>query len=390
MAHEIAMPQMGVTMEAGTILKWLKQVGDPVRKEEPIMEIQTDKVNLEITSDVEGTLLAILVGEGTEAPVGTVLAYVGEPGEQVSGAVAPSAPAAATARRVRATPAARSRARAHGIGLETIRGSGPFGRIQARDVEAARTAAQAAPAVPAQPAPASAAVPESDYRDLPVTGVRKVIAERLAHPFHSTVPVLLTAEAIMDQADALLTRLSDDLQRKAGGRVGYLPLLIKAVTVALQAYPYMNAHWLDAKIRLFAPVHMGVAVAIDEGLTVPILRHAERKGIAAIAAEVSSLVSRARQGSLTLADLEGGTFTISNLGAYQIGHFAPVINPPQVAILGLGRAVTRPVVRDGQIVPLPVLPLSLVFDHRAVDGAPAAAFLDSIKDALEEPYRLLM
>lgn len=389
MAHEIAMPQMGVTMEAGTILKWLKQVGDPVRKEEPIMEIQTDKVNLEITSDVEGTLLAILVGEGREVPVGTVLAHVGQPGEQV--AVEAAAPPPPPAGRVRATPAARSRARSYGISLEAITGSGPAGRIQARDVEAARATEQPvqAPAQPA-PAPAPTAPPAGEYRDLPVAGMRKLIAQRLAHSFHSTVPVLLTAEATMDRADELLAQLGRDLERQTGGRVGYLPLLIKAVAVALRAHPHLNAHWLDEQIRLFNQVHMGVAVALEEGLAVPVLREADRKGIAAIATELSSLVTRARQSSLALTDLEGGTFTISNLGAYQIGHFAPVINPPQVAILGVGRAVIRPVVRHGQILALPVLPLSLVFDHRAVDGAPAAAFLDAVKAGLEEPYRMLM
>lgn len=407
MAFEIAMPRMGVTMEEGTVLKWLKRVGDTVDKEEPILEIETDKVTIVVPSDAEGVLLSIVVPEGKQVPVGTLLAWVGQAGEEVPGAKNSAAPVVAVgeeppkptptlgtavpelssgaAGRVRATPAARSRARVYGIELASLRGTSPSGRIHARDVEAAR-------AVPQGPVDARPAIPPSAMcHDVPVTGIRKVIAERMAQSFHSTVPVLLTAEIVMDRVEELLAQLGTEFQKKVDGKTGYLPLIVKAAGFALRAHPRMNAHWLGSAIRLFeGEIHIGVAVSLEAGLTVPVLKHADRKGLVEIASEVKALAVKARQGSLALSDLEGATFTISNLGAYHIGFFMPVINAPQVAILGVGQAVRKPVARDEKVQVLPVLPLSLVFDHRAIDGAPAAAFLDTIKLFLEEPFRMLL
>jgi pyruvate dehydrogenase E2 component (dihydrolipoamide acetyltransferase) len=221
--------------------------------------------------------------------------------------------------------------------------------------------------------------------------MRKVIADRMAQGFHSSVPVLLTAEVIMDRADDLLIQLGARFRKKTGGKAGYLSLVVKATGIALRTHPRLNAHWLGHAVRLFEDeVNIGIAVSLEEGIAVPVLRQADRMGLDEIAAGIGALSAKARQGLLALADLEGGTFTISNLGGHPIGFFMPVINPPQVAILGIGRAVRKPVVREGQIQALPVLPLSLVFDHRATDGVPAAAFLDAVKTALEEPYRLLM
>jgi len=394
MPFEIAMPQMGLTMEAGTILHWLKQVGDAVRREEPLLEIETDKTAVEVTSDAEGVLLAILVPEGKAVPVGTVLGWIGQAGDvvplasadaaapapsraaappPVSSAAEPATPSAPESR-VRATPAARSRARGAGVSLAAVRGTGPDGRIQARDVEAAR----------ATPAPTAA------YRDVPVTGVRKVIAERLSQSFHGSVPVLLTTEVAMDRAHDLLGQLEADFRAKTGGKLGYLPLIVKAAAIALRAHPRLNAHWMGHAIRLFEEIDIGIAVALDEGLIVPVLRRADRLSLVEIATAVAALADKARKGALLPAELGDGTFGVSNLGGHHIGFFMPVINPPQVAILGVGRAVQKPAIRDGQVRALPVLPLSLVFDHRAIDGEPAAAFLDAIKAALEEPYRLLM
>lgn len=388
MAAAVAMPRMGVTMEAGTVLRWLKRVGEPVALGEPLMEIQTDKVNLEVTSDVDGTLLAIVVPEGQEVPVGTTLAWVGAPAEAV-----PAPPG-----RPRASPSARARARERGVDLRQVTGTGPGGRIQARDVLAAAQApapasAPQAPApapAPQAPAPAPVAAAAAGDRDLPVAGVRRVIAERLARSFHSSVPVLLTTEVTMDRCADLLARIGPDLAGQAGGKAGYLPLVIRAVAAALRAHPSLNAHWLGDRIRRFAEVHVGVAVALDDGLVVPVLRRADRLGLGETAAQVQILAERARRGQLAPTDLEGGTFTVSNLGRYDVGFFMPVLNPPEVGILGVGRAGPRAVARDGQVTVLPVLPLSLVFDHRAVDGAPAAAFLAAVKGYLEEPYRLLL
>ncbi len=286
-----------------------------------------------------------------------------------------------------------------------MRGSGPGGRIQRHDVEGAQRAAaqargpapSALPAPVPAPAPIPAALPppspaaaRSTYRDAPVTGLRKVIAERMAQSFHGSVPVLLTSEAIMDRADDLLATVGAELAERSGGKVGYLPLVLEAAAFALRKHPALNAHWLGSAIRLFDDVDIGVAVARDDGLVVPVVRQVDRMRLGDLSAAVSALADRARRNALTVAEMEGGTFTVSNLGRYSVGHFMPVINPPQVAILGVGRASARPVARDGRVEVLPVLPLSLVFDHRAVDGAPAAALLDTIVSVLEEPRRLLL
>jgi pyruvate dehydrogenase E2 component (dihydrolipoamide acetyltransferase) len=252
-----------------------------------------------------------------------------------------------------------------------VRGTGPDGRIQARDVEAARAAA-----------PATGA-----YQDLPVTGMRKAIAERLARSFHDSVPVLLTTEVVVERARELVEDAGS--RAKSGVKAGYLPLIVKAVGLALRAHPALNAHWLGHTIRRFGTIDIGVAVSLDGGLVVPVLRGADRLDLAEIAGGIAALAEKARQGALNPAELTGGTFTVSSLGGYRIGFFMPVINPPQVAILGVGRMVQKPVVRDGRVQALPVLPLSLVFDHRAVDGAPAAAFLDAIGAALEAPLALV-
>lgn len=392
MAFEIAMPQMGLTMEAGTVLHWLKRVGDAVRREEPLLEIETDKTAVEVTSDAEGVLLAIVVPEGKEVPVGAVLGWIGQIGEvvpdasasaaalsrasgppPVSSAAEPATPST-PAGRVRATPAARARARAAGVSLAGMRGTGPDGRIQARDVDAAR-------AIPP---------PTAAYHDLPVTGVRRVIAERMTQGFHGSVPVLLTTEVAMDRAHELLGQLEGDFRAQIGGKVGYLPLIVKAAGIALRAHSRLNAHWLGHAIRLFGEVDIGIAVSLDGGLVVPVLRRADRMGLAELATGITALADKARQRALLPAELEGGTFTISNLGGHNVGFFMPVINPPQVAILGVGRVMQKPAIQDGEVKAIPVLPLSLVFDHRAVDGEPAAAFLDATKAALEAPYRLLI
>jgi pyruvate dehydrogenase E2 component (dihydrolipoamide acetyltransferase) len=399
MASEISMPQMGLTMEAGTVLQWRKRVGDAVHRDEVILEIETDKTAVEVTSDVDGVLLAIVVLEGEEVPVGTVLGWVGQAGEVVPGVSAGAAPVARSRvstsppvsaaavetasdpeGRVRATPAARARARAAGVNLAAVRGTGLDGRIQARDVGASRM-------LPLTP---FVAPPTAAYHDLPVAGMRKLIAKRLAQSFHGSVPVLLTTDVAMSRAHDLLGQLEADFGAKTGGKVGYLPLIIKAAGMALRGHPRLNGHWLGDAIRLFEAVDIGIAVSLEAGLVVPVLRNADRMGLAEIATGITALADKARQGSLLPAELEGGTFTISNLGGHNVGFFMPVINPPQVAILGVGRVVQKPAIQDREVKALPVLPLSLVFDHRAIDGEPAAAFLDAIKAALEAPYRLLV
>jgi pyruvate dehydrogenase E2 component (dihydrolipoamide acetyltransferase) len=377
-------------MESGTIVKWLKSEGDSVEKGEPLYELDTDKVTQEVEADSSGVLLKIAVQEG-EVPVGQTIAVIGEQGEEVPEVEEPEAPAreepqeaappqedgrppepvVATGGRVKASPLARRIARERGIDLAALSGTGPEGRIVAEDVERAVAAPAAAPA---------AAVPAGEVERRDLTSVRKTIARRLTEAWQ--IPVFqLQASADMTRVNALLERLrSDD-----GPRFTVTDVLTKVCAASLMRHREVNAQWTDDAILLFPAANVGIAVAAPQGLVVPVIHGAERLGLAEIAAARTDVVTRAREGKLQRADLEDGTFTISNLGMYRVESFTAVLNPPQAAIVAVG-AIEDRVVPDGV---RPMMTLTATFDHRAVDGAPAAEFLQSVKDFLEEPALLL-
>jgi pyruvate dehydrogenase E2 component (dihydrolipoamide acetyltransferase) len=400
-ANEVKLPRLGQGMESGTIVKWLKSEGEHVEKGEPLYELDTDKVTQEVEADFSGVLLRIAIDEG-EVPVGETIAVIGEEGEDVpeveerpeaaqdGGREAPAATSEQVAEikepqpavrsnggRVKASPLARRIARERGIDLAALSGTGPEGRIVAEDVERA----QAAPAA----APAAAPVPTGEVEQRELTSIRKTIARRLTEAWQ--IPVFqLVASVDMTRVNGLLERLRDE---EEGPRPTVTDVLTKAAAAALMRHREVNAQWTDDAILLFPTANIGIAVATEQGLVVPVIRSAELLRLAQIAAARADIVSRAREGKLQRADLEDGTFTISNLGMFRVERFTAVLNPPQAAIIAVGATEDRVVPVDGELAVRPVLTVSATFDHRAVDGAPAAGFLQTLKELLEEPGLML-
>ena len=385
MATEILLPQWGMEMQDGTIVKWLKNEGDPIQEGEPLVEIETAKLETELESIASGVVAHILVAEGSTVPIRTVLAIVAAAaGEEVSrpsappssiltpvtaspisvAEAAPSQPAKQMATQV--VPAARRLARQRGIDLEGVTGTGPGGRILIEDVETA---------IETQTGLAASI--------LPIKGMRQTIATRMLQSVLGMAQVTLTTEA--DVTDAM--RLREGLSRGwADGGLSPLHLVIKATARALREHPRMNAIQKENEVELVQSIDVGVAVALPEGIIVPTIGRTDEKSLAEIAKETRDLSTRAREGKTTYEEVTGGTFTITNLGAYDIDAFTPIINPPQVGILGVGRVLEKPVVYQGAITIRSMMVLSLTFDHRVIDGAPASEFLRSVKIHLEDPW----
>jgi pyruvate dehydrogenase E2 component (dihydrolipoamide acetyltransferase) len=384
-------------MESGTIVRWLKSEGEPVTKGEPLFELDTDKVTQEVEAEAAGVLLKIAVAEG-EVPVGQTVAFIGAEGEDVPevAAAAPAAEKEATTSepepepvveatqdaavasgngRIKASPLARRIARERGIELAGLRGTGPDGRIVAEDVERAEAGGPAAPpaAVPTAPA--------GEVERVPLSNVRKTIARRLIEAWQ--IPVFqLQASADMTRVNALVTRLRE---RDPELRVTVTDVLTKISAQALMRHREVNAEFTEDAILLHPSANVGLAVAAPQGLVVPVIRGAERLSLTEIAGVRADLVGRAREAKLRAEDLEGGTFTISNLGMYAVESFTAVLNPPQAAIVAVGATEERVVPLGGETVVRPMVTLTATFDHRAVDGAPAAAFLQTLKESLEDP-----
>ncbi|HEY2309671.1 MAG TPA: dihydrolipoamide acetyltransferase family protein [Gaiellaceae bacterium] len=397
MATEVILPRLGQGMESGTIVRWLKAEGEPVTKGDPLFELDTDKVTQEVEAEAAGVLLKIAVAEG-EVPVGQTVAFIGAEGEDVPEveAAAPAAekeaehsepapePAAEASHeaavasdngRIKASPLARRIARERGIELAAIRGTGPDGRIVAEDVERAEAGAPSAP--PLVSAPAST----GEVERVPLSNVRKTIARRLTEAWQ--IPVFqLQASADMTRVNALVGRLRE---RDPDLRVTVTDVLTKISAQALMRHREVNAEFTEDAILLHPSANVGLAVAAPQGLVVPVIRSAERLALTEIAGVRADLVGRAREAKLRAEDLEGGTFTISNLGMYAVESFTAVLNPPQAAIVAVGATEERAIPVDGEIAIRPMVTLTATFDHRAVDGAPAAAFLQTLTESLEDP-----
>jgi pyruvate dehydrogenase E2 component (dihydrolipoyllysine-residue acetyltransferase) len=396
-ASEVKLPRLGQGMESGTVTKWLKSEGDAVEKGEPLYEIDTDKVTQEVESDFAGVLLKIGLAEG-EAPVGQTIAWIGEPGEEIAAVVpepAPkavesvppepvpgtsvpgtvSAPQEANGGRIKASPLARRLARERGIDLATLRGTGPEGRIVAEDVERGVVAGPAAPV--AAPAP----VVVGEVERIPLTNIRKTIARRLTAAWQAPV-FQLTLSADMTRANELVAKARE---LNPAVRVTVTDVLTKVCGSALIRHRDVNVAFAEDALLRFPSANVGIAVAAPQGLVVPVLRSVERRSLVELAHARGEAVERARSNKLTAEDLDGGTFTISNLGMFGIEQFVAVLNPPQAAILAVGSTEERAVVVDDRIVARPMMTLTLTVDHRAVDGAEGADFLRTVKQFLEEP-----
>jgi pyruvate dehydrogenase E2 component (dihydrolipoamide acetyltransferase) len=391
---EVIMPMLGMAQETGKVLRWLKAEGEPVTKAEPLMEVETDKVTVEIEAPAAGTLAGVSAAEGEDVPVGRVIAYVLAAGEQlpatrndrdpapgVAAAAAAAAaaarndrdPAPGVARRQLASPKARRLARERGVPLHELAGSGPHGAVVAADVESFAAGAQASPA---------AAAPSG----IDVSTAWKTMARRMAASWQEVPHFYLSREVDATRLDGW----RDAVRRRAGYEgVTHTDLLVKIAAAALLEHPRVNASWQGGGLTASGRVNVGIAVATDDALVVPVLHDADRLELRQIAEQRADLVTRARERKLRLDDLESGTFTISNLGMFGIDSFGAVVNAPQAAILAVGRIADRVVAVDGAAAVRPTFALTLSLDHRAIDGAMGARFLDTLVSLVEEPAGLV-
>jgi pyruvate dehydrogenase E2 component (dihydrolipoamide acetyltransferase) len=427
-ATVIRMPALSDTMTEGVINKWNFKVGDTVKSDDSLADVETDKATMEVVGYEAGTLLYIGPKEGEAAPVNGIIAIVGKAGTDITPLLsddeaAPAATAAAahateapaeeaaaeTAEtsatddsRVKASPLARKVAKEKGINLNDVKGSAEGGRIIKKDVEEYKPAAKAAPvtasaaptpvAAPAASAPAAAPVVlptftgEEKYTEKAVTQMRKAISRRLSESLFTAPHFYVTMSIDMDQAVAARTRIND----VAPVKISFNDFVLKACAVALKQHPAINSSFLGDKIRTNEHVHIGVAVAVDEGLLVPVIKFADGKSLSRISAEVKDFAGKAKSKKLQPAEMEGSTFTISNLGMFGVDEFTAIINTPNACILAVSGIQQVPVVKNGAVVPGNVMKVTLSCDHRVVDGASGAAFLQTLKSLLEEPVRLLI
>jgi pyruvate dehydrogenase E2 component (dihydrolipoyllysine-residue acetyltransferase) len=397
------MPKLGMAMKKGKVKSWLVAEGGMVEKGAPLLEIMTDKINAVVEAPASGVLGRVLAAANSELPVGALLGLIGEQGEalNVPEGAAPSAPAstappssaaaatapvagasAAPAGEVLASPAARRLARNLGIDVALVPPSAPGKRITTEDVEAfaAASPAPAAAETAKAPEPVPAEAPAGEV--VPFEGIRQVVAEHLHESLQTMAQVTVSREAMVSGLASRRAQLAPGFEAATGLRLTYTDLLVETVARLLPEHRMLNASLDGDCIRIFDAVHMGIAVALEDGLIVPVIRDANSKSLVEIARDRTELAAKAQSGTLGLDEIEGGTFTISNLGAFGADSFTPIVNPPQCAILGVGRIVDKAVVVEGEVRVRPTMWLSLTFDHRLVDGAPAARFLQTLADRL--------
>ncbi len=409
MATTVVMEALSPTMEEGRLVEWKKQPGDAVAVGDVLAEVETDKAVMELVARAAGTLLAHAVTAGTTVPVGQALAHIGAVGEVVAAGAAQGAqgaqgaangrekpqaapvavaapPAPSAGGRLKASPLARRIAADRGLDLQAVTGTGPEGRIVLRDVETAGNAgtAPSAPLTPSRPhvlTPAAGAA----FTDVPLTQIRKTISKRLAQSIGPIPTFYLTAEADMTRA----AEAREGLNALGEGKVSFNDIVIKATALALRQHPACNAWWQEDRIRYWADVHVAMAVAVEDGLITPIIRHADRKTLREIGAEAKDLALRARERKLKPEEYTGATFSVSNLGMFDIDEFTAIINPPEAGILAVGRIADQAVAHEGQLAIRKRLRLTMSCDHRIIDGATGAQFLRTLVRMLENPLALV-
>ncbi|MEU1209988.1 dihydrolipoamide acetyltransferase family protein [Nocardia sp. NPDC005825] len=422
---EVTMPRLSDTMEEGVVAAWLKQVGDQVKAGEILAEIETDKALMELEAYEDGVLERIIAEAGARVPIGEAIAILGD-GSGSSSAPAPAAPTAAPApaapvaqsnptavngnggapavsadgERKKSSPLARKVAKELGVDITAVTGTGPGGRVTKLDVEnAGSTAASAAPTAPAAngSAPAASAVtaptavaPASgDYDEIPLTTIQRVSAQRLTESMQQAPHIYLTSAIDVTELLAFRAQINKTLEETGSGKVSVNDLLVKAVATALRLDPSVNVSFAGDKLLRHKAINIGIAVATDAGLFVPVIHDADRKSVSAIAAEGREKAGRARDRKLKGEDMSGGTFTISNLGMFGIEQFTAVINPPESAILAVGAAQDELQLDGEKVVSRKILRVTLSADHRSIDGAVAAKFLQQLKELIEHPLRIV-
>ncbi|MBK7925058.1 MAG: 2-oxo acid dehydrogenase subunit E2 [Gemmatimonadetes bacterium] len=431
MATKVLMEALSPTMEEGRLVEWKKQEGDAVAVGDVLAEVETDKAVMDLLARAAGVLLKHGIAAGTTVPVGRIVGVIGAAGEDVSallGSAAPAAPPApprpaaapapaqpaaptrvpapaapaaapppaappAPGGRVKASPLARRMAAEQGLDLARLQGSGPEGRIVVRDLAAAPPAASA-PSTPGAVAswrPSGAA-----FTDVPLTQIRKTIARRLAESIGPVPTFYLTTEVDMERVAEAREALNETARRLGGSaaradetKISYNDIVLKCTALALRQHPACNAWWQDDRIRYWNEIHVSVAVAIEDGLITPVVRHADQKSLREIATEVRDLAGRAKERRLKPEEYSGGTFSVSNLGMFEIDQFTAIINPPEAGILAVGSIVEKPVVHGGAVVPRKRMRVTMSCDHRVIDGATGATFLKTFKHMLENPLALV-
>ncbi|UDM80269.1 dihydrolipoamide acetyltransferase family protein [Vagococcus fluvialis] len=405
MAHEILMPKLSSTMDVGTITVWLKEEGDRVEVGEAIFEVMTDKIAIEVEAYEEGILLKKYIGNDGSAPVNSVIGYIGEAGEEVPATM----PGLETSEevieevvevkeiatkveessvktdKVRATPAARRLARLNNVDLYDVKGSGPRNRVQAQDILSYQ---------PAVTGSTVTTVADDEFELIPWTPMRKIISENMVQSKREVPHVVMTAEVDMTKVVSLRKDLISLVEEETNERLSYLEIITKATTRVLKKYPIFNSRSSEEGIYQYKHVNMGIAVALEDGLIVPVVKNADKKGLAELTTDIKELTRKARNSQLSKDEMTGATFTISSLGKSKVKHFTPIINYPEAAILGVGGMYEKQeIITDNgevKVINKPVVELSLSFDHRVVDGAPASNFLSDLVTILEEPMSLLL
>jgi len=392
MIKKITMPKLGETMEEGEIIKWLKEEGEKVEKGEPLLEIATDKANMEVESPETGYLRKIVAKEGEKVPVTEIIAYLTDSMEEEIPSVEGKAEVIQGKResetafeekreeRVKASPLARKLARERGIDLTKIRGTGPGGRIVKEDVLRALEEKEAASAVEKVAA----------REEFSLSRVEKIMAERMEESKREIPHFYLTVEVDFSEVVKLRGDLLEEFEEEKKVHLTYTDFIIKACARALKKFPKVNSHYKDGKIITFSNVNLGLAVARENGLVVPVIKDADKKDIFEIAGKREELVKKAVDDKLSLEDIEGGTFTLSNLGMMGIKNFMAIINPPQVCILATGKIEEKVIANEEEIVVAPVMEMTLSCDHRVVDGYLGSKFLQEVKKGLEKPALLLI
>lgn len=376
MAVEVVMPKLGMSMKEGTVSVWNKEIGETVNKGESIASINSEKIEMEIESPAEGTILDIKVPEGEGVPPGTVICYIGEGNEQVEEKKEKDLPPKQKKERKKISPVARKIAQSANLDIHTLVGTGPDGRITKADVLRAL--------------PDEKEKQQKEPKHQPVSMMRKTIASRMMESLQTSAQLTITMKADVTKLTALQPELNETAAARHDMKLTMTDFVAKAVVLSLLEHPAMNSQYQNDRVETFEYVHLGIAAALDHGLAVPVIQHAEKLSLIELAKSIKSYGKKAREGKLLHDEIEGSTFTITNLGAYGVEHFTPILNPPEAGILGVGKADHMPVYHGNELCKGTILPLSLTFDHRVLDGAPASQFLSTVKAYLENPVSILL
>ncbi|AVM22792.1 dihydrolipoamide acetyltransferase family protein [Bacillus pumilus] len=376
MAVEVVMPKLGMSMKEGTVSVWNKDVGETVNKGERIASINSEKIEMEIESPAEGTILDIKVSEGEGVPPGTVICYIGEGNEQVEEKKEKDVQPKPKKERKKISPVARKMANSANLDIDTLVGTGPGGRITKEDVLLAL--------------PKQTEKKQNETEHQPVNMMRKTIASRMMESLQTSAQLTITMKANVTKLIYLQHQMNETAIARYDTKLTITDFVAKAAILSLLEHPAMNSQYHNRHVETFENVHLGIAAALDNGLAVPVIRHAERLTLIELAKSIKLYGKKAREGKLLHDEIKGSTFTITNLGAYGVEYFTPILNPPEAGILGIGTMYETPVYREDELCKGTILPLSLTFDHRVLDGAPASAFLSTVKAHLEEPISILL